>query len=497
MILSYLNIGIGNLIPLFYTPVMLSILGQSEYGLYKLASSTTSYLSLMAFGVGSAVTRYLIKAKTEAGKEQVENVFGLFNLIFQAIALLTCLVGVVVAGKLDLFYSDSLNAEELFRMRILVIILTVNTAVGFAASSYNAVVSSYERFIFIHLLNVITTIGIPIINLIVLYMGYKSIGLAMASLVLSVVVRVGYIVYVRKVLDIKPRYNNMPVEIIKEVLVFSFWIFVSNIVAQLYNATDTVIIGAIPILATAGVAVYSIGTTFSNMLFSLAQVTPGLFMPQVNKMVFCGATDRELTELVIKVGRMQCFVVSLVCSGFIAFGIPFINIYAGPDYSEAYWVALIIMIPSCIPLVQSAAHSVIQAKNMHKFRAKVYILMAVVNVVCTYLLVHKYGIVGAAIPTGGSYILGNGIIMNWYYWKKVHLDIPKFWKEIVPIFAVAVPLCVITLISSRYIDYFNIRNMFIGIVVYAIVYLIIQWCLVMRKSEKNVVTGIVRRLINK
>ena len=53
MILSYINLGIGNLIPFFYTPIMLELLGQSEYGLYKIASSTTSYLSLMAFGIGS------------------------------------------------------------------------------------------------------------------------------------------------------------------------------------------------------------------------------------------------------------------------------------------------------------------------------------------------------------------------------------------------------------------------------------------------------------
>ena len=69
--MNYLNIGLGNLIPIFYTPVMLNILGQSEYGLYKLSSSITSYLSLISMGIGSAVTRYLIKAREEEGKEWV------------------------------------------------------------------------------------------------------------------------------------------------------------------------------------------------------------------------------------------------------------------------------------------------------------------------------------------------------------------------------------------------------------------------------------------
>lgn len=60
IVLNYVNMILGNLIPIFYTPIMLTLLGQSEYGLYKLASSVTSYLSLISMGLGSAITRYLI-----------------------------------------------------------------------------------------------------------------------------------------------------------------------------------------------------------------------------------------------------------------------------------------------------------------------------------------------------------------------------------------------------------------------------------------------------
>ena len=83
LILNYINLGIGNLIPIFYTPIMLSLLGQQEYGLYKLSTSITSYLSLVSMGIGAAVTRYLIKANTEEGKEAEEKVLGLFTIIFR------------------------------------------------------------------------------------------------------------------------------------------------------------------------------------------------------------------------------------------------------------------------------------------------------------------------------------------------------------------------------------------------------------------------------
>ena len=97
IVLNYINITLGNLIPVFYTPIMLSLLGQKEYGLYKLSSSVTSYLSLISLGIGSAVVRYLIKAREEEGKEAEERVLGLFMVIFQIIAAAALLIGTVLA----------------------------------------------------------------------------------------------------------------------------------------------------------------------------------------------------------------------------------------------------------------------------------------------------------------------------------------------------------------------------------------------------------------
>lgn len=494
MILSYINIIAGNLIPFFYTPIMLELLGQNEYGLYKLASSTTSYLTLMTFGIGSAVTRYLIKANTEGGKEEEENTFGLFNLIFQIIAFLTLAVGTVIVWKLDVLYSASLTSQELARMRILVAVMVANTAVGFSASSYNAVVTAHERFTFINGINVISTIVTPVVNLIILYAGYLSIEMAIASLVLNLLVRVIYVIYVRDALNLRPRYTHLPLHMMGEILKFSFWVFLSTIVSRINSSTDTVIIGAIPSLATSGVAIYSVGSTFSSIMYSLAQAVSGFFTPKANKMVFSGSSNKELSDLVIRVGRMQCFVVALICSGFVAFGQPFIEFYAGSNYADAYWVAVVVMIPNCIPLVQSVAHSILQAKNMHRFRSLTYLLIAILNVIGTLLMVNRYGIIGAAVPTGLAYIIGQGLIMNWYYWKKVHLDIPRFWKDLLPMLAIAAIMCLITQTLANWINFYKLHILCFGIVLYTIIYCILIWRFALSSDEKSM---LLRAIIKK
>ena len=96
VVLSYLNLFIGNIIPFFYTPLMLSILGQGEYGIYTLANTVVGYLSLLSFGMGSAVVRYLTKYKALGDYEKERKMFGLFTFLYSVLAVIVLVLGFIL-----------------------------------------------------------------------------------------------------------------------------------------------------------------------------------------------------------------------------------------------------------------------------------------------------------------------------------------------------------------------------------------------------------------
>lgn len=496
IILNYVNMILGNIIPIFYTPVMLRLLGQNEYGLYKLSASVTSYLSLISLGIGSAVTRYIIKAYTQEGKDAEERILGLFMIIFQIIAVITFIVGIIVSLKIDIWYGNSLSHNELGIMRYLVLIMACNTALSFSLTPYVSEVNAHEKFIFLQCMNIISTCIVPIANLIVLFMGFASIGMALSSLTLGLLTRCLYLYYVRKYLGIKAQYKNMPLHMLREILVFSFWIFLANVVNQLYNTTDTVMIGAVPALAATGVAIYNVGGTFNNIIFSLTIGVSSILTPKSNKMVFSGATNKELTDWAIKIGRLQGYIFCLVASGFVAFGRPFINFYAGTGYKEAYWIAIFMIIPNMIPMVQSVCLSIIVAQNKHKFRSLVYLGIAISNVVGTWFLMKIWGIIGAAFMTGLATIVGQGFTMNWYYWKKIKLEMGRFWKEVGLLYIIPIVLCLITLSLSRVIDFNKIYLMLSGIFIYTLLYCVLSYLFIFNEYEKKLIKNPLTKILN-
>ena len=505
-VMSYINMAVGTLIPMFYTPLMLGLLGQDEYGLFKLSSSVTSYLTLISFGLGSAVTRYYTKFRAEDDRDGEESVFGLFSIIYMIIASITVIVGVIIAANIGAIYGNSINGvssttgiDRILEMQILVIVLTLTTALNFLSTPHTSIVSAHEKFIFLQLINIVSTVITPIVNIVVMMMGFGSIGIVVSSFGITLVVRVMYLLYVKFSIRIKPNYKNISKtkSLLKEILSFSIWIFIMTIIDQLYNSTDTLIIGYIPELATVGVAVYSIGITFNSMIRSFSTGLNSVLTPKTNMMVFRHASNEELTDLLIRIGRLQCYIVSLITTGFIAFGQQFIHLWVGFDYNEAYWVAIITTIPVCIPLVQNVALNIIIAQNRLKFRTAVFATIAVINVIGTALCVKEYGIIGAALMTGIAFLVGQGFVMNWYYWKKVGLGIPRFWKNVGPIFIIPIILCTITIVVTNYFVLDTWMKLLLGILIYTGIFCVVNWLLVMNKYEKEIFQNPIRRIIEK
>ena len=78
VILSYLSLFVGNAISIVYTPIMIRMLGQSEYGLYNLVASFVSYLGLFSFGFDNTYLRYYTQYKETESEDKVASLNGMF-----------------------------------------------------------------------------------------------------------------------------------------------------------------------------------------------------------------------------------------------------------------------------------------------------------------------------------------------------------------------------------------------------------------------------------
>ena len=214
-------------------------------------------------------------------------------------------------------------------------------------------------------------------------------------------------------------------------------------------------------------------------------------------MVAAKNDNKELTSLFTRVGRIQFILLSLICSGFIFFGQPFISMWAGKNYVEAYPIALLLIIPVTIPLIQNLGIEIQKAKNMHQFRSWLYFFMAIGNLFVSIPLARVYGGVGAAAGTAASLLIGNGLIMNWYYHNKVGLDMRYFWKEISKFAkALLLPMAV-GIVMYLFIDLYRIIAFLLCGSIYLTVFFISMWLFGMNQYEKDLIRRPVSRIMKR
>ena len=490
--LSYINLAISCLIPFLYTPIMLDMLGQAEYGLYSLSHSVVGYLSLLSFGFGSTIVRYLSKYRAENNRAELEKTYGFFLLLYGILAILVLIGGVIISGNVSTVFDQGLSSEEVNKMRILVLIMAFNTALSFPLSVFTSVAIAHERYFFRKAMDIVSTVAAPIANLIALYLGYASIGMSLAGTVIQFLLAPISIVYCFKVIKVRPRFAKLPSVLVREMVGFSVFVFIGSIVDMLFWATDKVILGMLA--SSVAVAVYNVGGTFNNMVMSLSTSISGVLTPKITGMVVTNADKSEWTSLFIRVGRLQFLIIALIVSGFSVFGQAFINLWAGSEYADAFWIAVLTMFPLCIPLIQNTGISFITAQNKHKFRSIVYLIIAIINVISTYMIVPYMGIIGAALCSCISYLLGQGLIMNIYYYKVTGLDIPLFWKNIIKMAIIPALMLVSGLLLNRVVIIDNWFTFLAGVVLFTVVYALLMYRFAMNDYEKDIIRKPLQRI---
>lgn len=494
-LMSYVSIVITIVIGLLYTPIMLRLLGQSEYGLYSLIGSVVGYLSILDLGLGNAIVRYTARNRVLGDKDAESNLNGMFLVLYSLIGVLTLIIGAVLYFHIDTMFGTTLTAAEMEKAKIMMLLLIANLAVSFPLSIFGSIMQAHERFVFVRLIAILRSIINPCIMLPLLFWGYGSVSMVVVNTVLNISCLLINVVYCFRVLHTKVYFKKFDVILCKEIAAYSFFIFLNVVVDKVYWSTGQFILGIVS--GTVVVAVYAVAMQLNTMYIMFSNAVSGVLLPRITMLVANNSSNDELSQVMIKVGRVQYVIIVYILSGFILFGEAFINLWAGSNYIDAYYILLMVIIPITVPLIQSVGITILQAKNRNAFRSVVYLSIAILNVLVSIPLAQLWGGFGCAVATGASLLIGNVVIINIYYYRQIGLNIPLFWKDIA---RMSMPV-VMSLLCGYGINHFIVQNSLLllagKIAIFSIIYSCLLWRLGLNQYEKDLFLSPVKKIFIK
>ena len=495
-ILSYLSMGLGIVISLVYTPVMVDCLGSSEYAVYNLVLPIISYLSLMSLGLGSAYVRYYSRYKVAGDKKNMAKLNGMFLVTYSVLGTALLALGFLLSLKGEWIFGSKLTAEEIQLGCRLLRIMSVNAALCLPISVFESHVAIQERYLFQKILAMGKQVLNPLLMIPLLLLGYRSVTLTVVALGFTVVSGLVNVYYCLVKLEMPFRFGRYDFRLMREMMGFTVYVFIGIVVNNFNWAIDRLLLGWIH--GTDAVTIYVPAAQLNTYFLSIATIISGVLIPRVNRIVAEKRPMRELDALFTKTGRLQFIILSCVLWGFVAVGRPFVVLWMGaPEFSADYTITLILMFACVWSNCQTLGIEIQTAMNMHRFRSLVYAAVAVGNTLISIPLCMRWEGVGSAIGTMIATIVGEVFLMNWYYCKRIGLNIPAFWKHLFHL----LPAMLLPAAAALLIAVFAKIDSYWGCLLWGLVFVAVyagsMWLFGLNRFERGLVSGVARKLFGK
>ncbi|MBO6023324.1 MAG: oligosaccharide flippase family protein [Bacteroidales bacterium] len=484
-IISYVSIFVNIAISFFYTPWMIRQIGMSDYGLYSLIMSFISYF-LMDFGLHQAVQRFIAKYRAENNEDKVAKMVGLTTRVYLIIDAVIFLVLLVCYFFISNIFTG-LNPSEINTLKGLYIIAAVFSILNFMFKPMAGAMLAYEFFVEEKLLEMVNRVGTVVLVCVALLMGADVYALVLINGAVALLTSfLKFIVFKRKS-KLKIQWGYYDKGELKGVFSFSMWTFGISLAQRLRISLIPTILGIVS--NSTEIAVFALSVSLDGMIYILSSALNGLFLPKVARVAL--NQDREsIGDLMIKVGRIQLYIIWLIFSGFCIFGSQFIHLWVGDAFKNAYYILICGIAIQPILLTEQIANDLVYVENKVRYTGSLIFVTSLIGFGLATICARSLGALGAGFGTGIGLIVYI-IWLNIFYKNNLKLNMGRFFKEchgkILPILAT---FSILSFFLVRMVTIDSWFKLFGVVAVYTLIYFVIAYCFTFNKEEKDLVKAL-------
>lgn len=377
--------------------VIARFLGPVEYGAVSIAVTIMVMAStFVLFGLDTGVGRYL--PRLESAREKRGVVRSAFELSFPVTVLVSGLL-FVFAGKIatQVFADPSLSS--LIQIGALGIPFVVLTRLAVDVGRGNQ--QSAPRVVLINIVVPLTRFGGVGV---VVVLGFGTFGIAFAHAAAYVLASVIGLYYIWHMTPFGLRGESTPMR--REMLLYSAPLMIAAAMSVIFSDVDTLLLGYFT--STQEVGIYNVVYPITQLLTLFLSSFTFLFMPVISELHSDGEDGdmARIYEVVTKWIFITTLPVFLILTVFPA---SVISLTFGIEYVSGATALVVLSFAFFTHALSGPNGATLTSIGETRFIMIANVVAAALNILGNIVLIPRYGIVGAAAATAGTYILLNGL----------------------------------------------------------------------------------------
>ncbi len=407
---SYLRTFLQIAFAIFLTPYILQYISKSEYGTYSLAQSTIVLLGLINFGFGGALNVFVSRNTDDT--TLVSN-YASITATFQ---IILGILGLILGLFLSFNFSDwfKIDSASNFQIQWVIILFSLGFFITMISQTYTSLLTAYRQIHIDNLIGIITMIVNSIFIICFLYLGMGILGMAIAVLITQSLSSFLSIYRVKKYLpNLKINYFTIDIVRFKELFKLGIWFFIGTISVFIIEKFDQILTGKIVNIET--VAILIITAKLFELVRGLIYSISNNLRPYIGKMVGAGEVLKAYDYYVL-LRKVSILAATISACVIIYLNKIFVETWVGAEFYGGDLLTIALgfnLIYYCWKLPTRAfltSNLVVKEQSLYGVGE------GIINLMVSYLLGLKYGVIGII---SGTFISGfifqliiNGSLLN-------------------------------------------------------------------------------------
>lgn len=314
-------------VSLYTVRIVLSVLGEENYGIYNVVGGFVSMFSILSGALSVAISRFITfeMGKTDVTISRLQHIFSSSLIIQVFIGLIICLL-IGTIGVWFVEYKMVIPQERLNVTLYVLLFSTLSFFINLLSVPYNALIIAHEQmkaFAYISIVEVVMKLVIAYILIVASW--DKLLIYAFCMVIVSLIIRSIYAVYCKKHFEECHFVWGFDKHLLSQMFIFSSWAFLGNGAIVLKDQGTTILLnlfGGPVVNAAQGIAMQ-----IKNAVFSFVSNFMTASAPQITKSFAAGEMDKmfSLTFMTCKYG-------------FYLLLLMVVPIFASIDYILKFWL---------------------------------------------------------------------------------------------------------------------------------------------------------------
>lgn len=465
---NFLHRMVGFLSAIILSVIIARMLGPERFGSYALVKATLVAVGILVnLGLAHAGVKYISEFSGEKNKNTRLKILFYLLKIKVSLALVVCFILVTLSKYYANFYSDD-------QLRIYLII----SAIGLVPSGITSIFVSFfqgqQKYSYLAYRSIIISPIYTVFSFIALKMGYEIIGLISVNLMMSFIEVLFYLPLFKKEITFKSFFSlpSLSSDIKKRIFRYNWQLALIVLVdAIIWQRSEVFFLGKFK--TTHDVAFYSLAYgIIENALLFLPSIFTGILMPIMSELN--GKNDTiALQKLYINSTKYLSLISVPLFVGFMVFSKYFILFLYGKDYLAATPILNILLISGCAGIISAASSDIQYSVEKQDLILKVRSCVAILNIILAFILIPRFGAIGAACANTSSQLIAI-IITTILTCKLISVNFPlkDLLKILLASFCMVPIITVITKITAGILSV--IFSIFGGIITYSILLIFLK-----------------------